>query len=83
MAVDRIKIRVTAYLIKPDGAVDNYGMRSLLEQMANQLNGTWITEVDQLTTSISDPPTQAEVQEIGNKVNELIVAIQNGRLMDS
>lgn len=41
--------------------------------------------VDDLTQSISNPPTQAEVQAIQNKINELLASLRtdNSNILDT
>ena len=81
MAITRTNIHIASSVIR-DGEVDDYAMISLLQQIKDNLNGTWAVNVAQLTTAISDPPTQAEVVEIGNKVNAVITALINAGIMD-
>ena len=54
-------------------------------QMRNQLNGlndqfpnkaTAVPNVAELNIDISDPPTQSNLQDVVNKVNELINALK-------
>jgi hypothetical protein len=56
------------------------GLKSLIENVEGELNnaiaGTAVNPaVNVLTQTISNPPTQAQVQLIQNKINELINAI--------
>ena len=81
MADPRTNIHIAASVVR-DGNVDDYAIISLLQQIADNLNGVWAENTAQLTTAISNPPTQAEVVEIGNKVNEIITALVNAGVMD-
>ena len=56
------------------------GLKSLIDNVEGELNnaiaGTAVNPaVNLLAQSISNPPTQAQVQAIQNKINELINAI--------
>ena len=81
MAIERQNIRVAPGLIEGD-QFDTRATLGILRRIADQLNGTWAENAPQLTTAISNPPTQAEVVEIGNKVNEIITALVNAGIMD-
>lgn len=81
MAIDRTDFNVPASILRT-GELDIRTTLRLLEQIANELNGTWVKNVAQLDITVQDPPSQANVQAIGNKMNELIAALINARIMD-
>ena len=81
MAIDRTNFVVPASLLRT-GEIDVRTTLGLLQQISKELNNEWMENIPQLTITVSDPPTQAEVQEIGNKVNEILAALVNARLMD-
>ena len=81
MAIDRTDFNVPASILRT-GDLDIRTTLRLLEQIATELNGRWVVNVAQLDITVEDPPTQANVQAIGNKVNEIIVALINARIMD-
>jgi hypothetical protein len=49
----------------------NNAVLNVLSQSSNNSNG-----VNTLAMGVSDPPTQSEVQQIANKVDELIQALR-------
>ena len=81
MAIDRTNFVVPASLLRT-GEIDVRTTLGLLQQISKELNNEWMENIPQLTITVTDPPTQAEVQEIGNKVNAILAALVNGRLMD-
>lgn len=54
----------------------------LLQSIIDRIEKPRIEEVANVTGTISDPPTQAEVLAIGNKVNELLQALRDANMLE-
>ena len=77
MAIETKPIRISAQLGLGDEVV------RLLRLMADRIDKPRIETVAQYSGGVSNPPTQAEVTAVANKVNEVIVALINSGLMES
>ena len=54
-----------------------------LQTVVDRVELPRVEDVEALSIVISDPPTQAEVAAIGNKVNEILAAFKAASVMDS
>ena len=79
MAIDETRINIPTQLSADRVLV------SMLQTMKQWTEGKRIVAVADLTQTISNPPTQAEVQAIQNKINELLQALRsdNSNILDS
>ena len=79
MAVDKTRIVIQEQL-----TTDRVEL-GVLQSIQQWTEGKRIEAVDDLTQSISDPPTQAEVTAIQNKLNELLQKLRsdNSNILDS
>ncbi len=79
MAVDRTEIVIQEQL------TTDRVLLGMLQSMKQWTEGKRIEAVATLTQSISDPPTQAQVLAIQNKLNELIEKLRsdNSNILDT
>lgn len=61
---------------------DDRAARELTAALEAEMAVGVAAAVDDLDASISDPPEQAEVQEIADKVDELMAAMRDAGLME-
>lgn len=52
------------------------------QQLSNYLDGLVMTSITELSQTISNPPTQGEVQAISNKIDEIIIELKDKGLME-
>ena len=79
MAVDKTRIVIQEQL-----TTDRVEL-GVLQSIQQWTEGKRIEAVDDLTQAISNPPTQAEVTVIQNKINELLQKLRsdNSNILDS
>ncbi len=89
MAVDETRIviqeQLTAGKKTPEEASRDRVLLGMLQSVKQWTEGKRIEAVNDLTQTISNPPTQAQVQAIQDKVNELLQALRsnNSNILDS
>lgn len=66
----------------PEGITGDRVLLGLLESIRQRVDTPRVESVEDLTQTISDPPTQAEVQAVQDKVNELLEALRVAIILD-
>lgn len=79
MAISRTRINIPTQLSK------DRVLLGMLQSMKDWTEKPRIEAVDNLNLTVSNPPTQAEVQQIADKVDELLEALRsdNSNILDS
>ncbi len=79
MAVSKTTINIPTQLSK------DRVLLGMLQSMKDWTEKPRIEAVDNLNLTVSNPPTQAQVQAIANKVDELLEALRsdNSNILDS
>ncbi len=79
MAVSKTRINIPTQLSK------DRVLLGMLQSMKDWTEKPRIEAVDNLNLTVSNPPTQFEVQQIANKVDELLEALRsdNSNILDT